>query len=933
MVFHTISLFSFLFLLLLPRPLLFYSLKNCTTDAHDNSIVFCDNRELEIIPPDIPRTATYLDLSENQLTKISQNDLTGFIRLQTLSVRINVISQIEVGAFSDLLALNELNLARNKLRNLSDNMFDGLSHLSILDLSRNKIKSISKFAFYNLDNLQELNLWNNNLVDMSNIINILQNCPLLMILDLGENNLTALVSDDFPFPSLNLTTLLIGENGLRKVSVQSNIFNKLESLVLSANDPDLVWEVSDKALFNSLKSLHLEMNGFEFETYQLIFQSVSSVETLYLRGTDSDLFNYGLLDWACHIPSLHRLDLSMMGINSISDSLFQACANIVDLNLSGNRIKDVSKSSVSIMTKLTRLYIEMNAFFNVPQAIKYISTLKILSLKANIINELKCSDFSNLTLLTELDLGDNDISVLPPCVFTDLLSLKDLNIENNQILQLQGLSLPYLIVLRAQGNNVGRLEAHTFKGLPSLTDLYLQVKKIFVDRDAFHGLKKLKNLTLSAPFFLDTFNELEVLERLDLHMYLENTDRPQMTNFTGFVPSLQELFLRADAEVSGTIPQLLLDLDKLKIFSSNKGLCHTYTHDALMFSHTPHLQVLQIINCAEFYPPPNLFQPMTELIIMDLTNNNLKSLDFLIEANLTKLEQLILRDNKLKIINETVFEKLPSLKYLNLTGNPFVCNCSNAGFIEWAIRNKQVQVANAYQYRCSSPSSEEGNFLLDFNVRWCWEFTGFLCFISSSALVLLTLLSSFIFHFLCWHLVYGYYLLQAFLYDSKKRRQGCPHIYDAFVSYNVHDEDWVYGELLHELEERQGWKLCLHHRDFIPGKSIIENITDAIYSSRKTLCVISRRYLQSEWCSREIQLASFRLFDEHKDVLILLFLEEISSNQLSPFYRMRKLVKSRTYLSWTQARRHKGLFWEKVRRALECGYEPGDNHNPLIANA
>lgn len=79
-------------------------------------------------------------------------------------------------------------------------------------------------------------------------------------------------------------------------------------------------------------------------------------------------------------------------------------------------------------------------------------------------------------------------------------------------------------------------------------------------------------------------------------------------------------------------------------------------------------------------------------------------------------------------------------------------------------------------------------------------------------------------------------------------------------------------------------------------------------------------------------MASFRLFDEQKDVLILLFLEEISSYQLNPSYRMRKLVKRRTYLSWAQAQSHKGLFWEKVRRALETGDEPGDGNNPLTAN-
>ncbi|XP_056220477.1 toll-like receptor 13 isoform X4 [Seriola aureovittata] len=104
---------------------------------------------------------------------------------------------------------------------------------------------------------------------------------------------------------------------------------------------------------------------------------------------------------------------------------------------------------------------------------------------------------------------------------------------------------------------------------------------------------------------------------------------------------------------------------------------------------------------------------------------------------------------------------------------------------------------------------------------------------------------------------------------------------------------------------------------FTSGKPIIDNITDAIYGSRKTICVISRRYLESEWCSREIQVASFRLFDEHKDVLIMVFLEDIPTRELSPYYRMRKLLKKRTYLSWPRAEEHTELFWEKLCQALK----------------
>ncbi|XP_036001773.1 toll-like receptor 13 [Fundulus heteroclitus] len=252
-------------------------------------------------------------------------------------------------------------------------------------------------------------------------------------------------------------------------------------------------------------------------------------------------------------------------------------------------------------------------------------------------------------------------------------------------------------------------------------------------------------------------------------------------------------------------------------------------------------------------------------------------------------------------------------------GNLLSCDCSNAAFIQWIKNNNQTQVVDAHQYTCAFPKEQRGSLFLDFDDQSCWDEGNFLYFIFNTCLVVLTLFISFIHHFLKWHLTYTLQLFLAFLYDTRKRKNIDPHQFDAFVSYNVHDEDWVHREMLPVLEGEQGWRLCLHHRDFQPGKPIIENITDAIYSSRKTICVISRNYLQSEWCSREMQMASFRLFDEQKDVLILLFLEEIPARHLSPYYRMRKLVKKRTYLSWPQAVQHPGVFWQNVQRALQTG--------------
>ena len=104
----------------------------------------------------------------------------------------------------------------------------------------------------------------------------------------------------------------------------------------------------------------------------------------------------------------------------------------------------------------------------------------------------------------------------------------------------------------------------------------------------------------------------------------------------------------------------------------------------------------------------------------------------------------------------------------------------------------------------------------------------------------------------------------------------------------------------------------------------MDNIVSAVYGSRKTLCVVSRNFLQSEWCSLEIQLASYRLFDEHRDVLLLVFLEHIPERELSSYHRMRKVMLRKTYLQWpgsecTDPAMAQLLFWKQLRRALRTG--------------
>ena len=76
--------------------------------------------------------------------------------------------------------------------------------------------------------------------------------------------------------------------------------------------------------------------------------------------------------------------------------------------------------------------------------------------------------------------------------------------------------------------------------------------------------------------------------------------------------------------------------------------------------------------------------------------------------------------------------------------------------------------------------------------------------------------------------------------------------YDAFVSFNRNDMQWVFQKLIPNLEEQEiqpgavtgpRIKLCVYERDFIAGRNLTECITDAIKSSRKVILVISNNFV------------------------------------------------------------------------------------------
>ncbi|XP_010792762.1 toll-like receptor 22 [Notothenia coriiceps] len=641
-----------------------------------------------------------------------------------------------------------------------------------------------------------------------------------------------------------------------------------------------------------------------------------------------ELIHKGILATVCRIPTLKKLDLDFNHVPNLSSQLVD-CRHLSELDLSHTFMRELPKDKIRFMKQLRFLILEWNRLTKVPDDIQSLSSLKILNLGKNFISDLSCNDFINTTGLRELYLDSNRIVKLNGCVFENLNELNILDLSDNLLWTLGGVfkeGLPRLEFLDLSSNNLITLENEDFQALGSLTFLNVVSTHIGrVKRRTFLGLNNLRNLTLSIPLDYEThFRGTVQLERLTINLFIDGSFKsPLPSHHDAFyqLKCLKVLTIKCKGYHFGfplDIPlEMLQSMKHLEEFTAENVYIQALDPETFQFN--PQLKSLTIGMTDLSDLLPELFEPIPNLQVLDLSESQIKSLDFLTHVNLPALRCLKLRDNDITVINETIFQYLPALTHLYLENNPFTCDCSNAGFIQWVRSNTQTQVVNSHQYTCSFPVAEQGSKLLDFDIQSCWMDVSFLCFISSSCITLVTLLTSFIYHFLRWQIAYTFHLFLAFLYESRRRKKGAPLQYDAFISYNIHDEAWICREMLPVLEGEQGWKLCLHHRDFQPGKPIIENITDAIYGSRKTICVITRRYLQSEWCSREIQMASFRLLDEQKDVLILIFLEDIPAHQLSPYYRMRKLLKKRSYLSWPQAGQHTGVFWQNVRRALEAG--------------
>ncbi|XP_061326937.1 toll-like receptor 6 isoform X1 [Pezoporus flaviventris] len=291
-------------------------------------------------------------------------------------------------------------------------------------------------------------------------------------------------------------------------------------------------------------------------------------------------------------------------------------------------------------------------------------------------------------------------------------------------------------------------------------------------------------------------------------------------------------------------------------------------------------------------------------------------------GDFTSLEFLNVEMNSILTLSADFFQSCPRVRELQAGKNPFKCSCELRGFIRGERQSGGRLFGWPAAYTCEYPEDLRGTQLKDFHLS---ELACNTVLLLVTALML-TLVLVAVVAFLCIYLDVPWYVRMTWQWTQTKRRAWHNHPaeretvlqFHAFVSYSERDALWVKDELIPNLEKGEGcMQLCQHERNFIPGKSIVENIINCIEKSYKSIFVLSPNFVQSEWCHYELYFAHHKLFSENSESLILILLEPIPPYIIpARYHKLKALMAKRTYLEWPKERSKRALFWANLRAAI-----------------
>nr|WLK77136.1 Toll-like receptor [Eisenia andrei] len=563
-----------------------------------------------------------------------------------------------------------------------------------------------------------------------------------------------------------------------------------------------------------------------------------------------------------HVPSLQYLDLGNCHIEKLKVDTFDRLVQLRFLNLSFN--SHIHISDQTMFHKLTRL-----------RELYLTRTAKMSTFDSTVL--------LNLTGLTKFWFGINQLTTFP----------NFLDARNKSL-------VPNIVELNLENNNIERIKRAYMRGLESVERINLNGNRIYtVWSNSFAHLVKLTHLEMDRNYELCP--RLYAFKSLSLkHLSLADVG--------------QRIFREGQCrkEIFNRIPNLII-LNIARSRALLNSLC--------LFFNLKRLEVLNLRGTGVTSEMLPYIARRRHLRILDVSENEINVLQRPILQNL-KLEVLLLRDNWLSVINITTLpeDTWDRLTRVDFSENTLYCDCQVVWFRRWLKKRKNTTVENLHLTRCTGPAEVK-----DVPIHLLKHPTDLECFseeadaylLSVFFAVFMTTLVTFlvaILHRLRWILKYWYFRYKARAKEFRELLDQQHYEFDAFLSYSETNYEWVVDQLHPRLENEFGLRLCIHHRDWSLGSDIVDNIVNSIERSRKTVLIVSNAFAVSQWCHFEMTMAQTKLFEDDRDNLILVLLEEIADCNMNP--RLQLQMQKQTYIEWTENEIGQQLFWERLGQAL-----------------
>lgn len=911
--------------------------------------LYLDGNQLSSVPKGMPPNLILLSLEVNHIYHIAKENLSEIRNVEILYLGqncyyrnpCNVSYEIEEGAFLELnnltllsvksnnlsyippklpTSLRELYLYNNKIEKVTEDDFKNLTNLEILDISgncprcynapfpcvpcpHNSQLKIDKNAFKTLTKLRTLRMHSNSLTNV--LSEWFDNCKELRVLDLSTNFLARQITNtDFPKALPNLEELDLSFNyelqrypatltlapafsylkSLQVLRLKGYVFQQLTLNTIRHLIPLKNLEVIDLGLnFIKLTNLSLLMELKSFKIINLSDNKISSPsegqELVSFSGEEA--LHGSPMSGADQYESREVREVHYFRYDEFARSCkYKDKEEVGIVNSFVN--KQCSQFGKTLDISRNNIFFLHSRFLNLGE-------VRCLNLSGNAMSQsLNGSEFTYMTNLQYLDFSSNRLDLLYSTAFQELTNLVILDISsNNHYFESEGLT--HMLNFT---KNLSKLKVLLMNHNKISTSTNTELVSFSLERLEFRD-NRLDMLWRDGDTrYVNYFKNLINLKALDISQNNLNFIPQQV--FNGLPEDLAELYIRKNRLKS-------FFWEKLEVLKS--------------------LQVLDLSGNSLTHVPNVLSECTKSLKKLILHKNQIVRLsqDFLKGAY--SLKYLDLSSNHIQYIEESSVpdDVVSQMDMLLLNNNRFLCTCNTTWFITWLNKTTVFIPKLGTDVTCTSPGTQRGHPVISVDLQACQHsYLSIILYILLTSVILTFLTLSICSHLFLWDVWYIYHFCLAKL-KGYGRLSSQRTVYDAFVVYDTKDpevSEWVMRELRVHLEDRgdRQLTLCLEERDWIPGCPLIDNLSQSIHQSKRTVFILTNKYIKSGNFMTAFYMAHQRLMDDKDDVIVLIFLEKTPCH--SKYLRLRKRLYKRSVLEWPtnpQAQLH---FWFSLRSVL-----------------